>query len=260
MDCLREGGKALPGQSVKVEQTRMPGEEQSRRQERAHRILDVAAELIQRWGYKKTTVDDIARQAGVAKGTIYLHWKTREDLFVTLLLRESLDAYRIMQERIDNDPEGVYMSHITKHSIAVIMARPLTRAVFMRDISVLGELLQSGREDLNFISQQKFLASEQLLALYRDKGVLRTNRSLSEQIKTFSALVVGFLTVDPYLPAQFRFSSDEVPELLASAVHEVMEPAEPVALSVLQELRGIWNQVIQQFVQMLEERLHKELA
>ena len=45
-------------------------EEKSKRQDRARRILDAAAELIQRWGYNKTTIDDIARQAGGAKGTI----------------------------------------------------------------------------------------------------------------------------------------------------------------------------------------------
>ena len=53
---------------------------------RGERILEAAAELIVRWGYKKTTVDDIARQAGVAKGTIYLHWKTREELFKAVLV------------------------------------------------------------------------------------------------------------------------------------------------------------------------------
>ncbi|WP_163569887.1 helix-turn-helix domain-containing protein [Fodinicola feengrottensis] len=57
---------------------------------RAERVLDAAAELIVRWGYDKTTIEDIARaRRGRAKGTIYLHWKTREDLFIALLRRES---------------------------------------------------------------------------------------------------------------------------------------------------------------------------
>src|SRR5579884_3269032 len=63
-------------------------EERSKREARAERILDAASELVLRWGYKKTTIDDIAKQAGVAKGTIYLHWKTREELFLALLTRE----------------------------------------------------------------------------------------------------------------------------------------------------------------------------
>jgi len=52
-----------------------------RRQERARRILDAAVALILLWGYNQTAIDDVARQAGVAKGTIYLlYWKTRENL------------------------------------------------------------------------------------------------------------------------------------------------------------------------------------
>lgn len=64
----------MPSQSQRMERVSQ-GEERSKRQERAHRILDAAAELVLRWGYKKTTIDDIAKQAKVAKGTIYLHWK-----------------------------------------------------------------------------------------------------------------------------------------------------------------------------------------
>ena len=36
--------------------------------EREQRILDAAAELFVHYGYDKTTVSDIARQAGVSKG------------------------------------------------------------------------------------------------------------------------------------------------------------------------------------------------
>ena len=38
---------------------------------RAERLLDAAADLIARFGYDKTTINDIAGQAGVAKGTVY---------------------------------------------------------------------------------------------------------------------------------------------------------------------------------------------
>ena len=56
--------------------------------EREQRILDAAANLIAHYGYDKTTVDEIAREAGVSKGAIYLHFKSKEDLFEALLLRE----------------------------------------------------------------------------------------------------------------------------------------------------------------------------
>src|SRR5512133_3371714 len=79
--------------------------ESKKRIDRAHRILDTATALILRWGYSKTTIDDIARQAGVAKGTIYLHWKTREALFAALMTREKLLFAEDFKQRIIADPE-----------------------------------------------------------------------------------------------------------------------------------------------------------
>src|ERR1051326_4338711 len=65
-----------------------PDERHSKQEARTNRILDAALELVLRWGYRKTTLDDIAKQAGVTKGTLYQHWKTREALFEALLQRE----------------------------------------------------------------------------------------------------------------------------------------------------------------------------
>jgi AcrR family transcriptional regulator len=51
-------------------------------------ILVEAARAFSRWGFKKTSVDEIARAAGVAKGTIYLAVESKEDLFYQALHRE----------------------------------------------------------------------------------------------------------------------------------------------------------------------------
>lgn len=247
------------GRGLRTENTRISGEERSKREERAHRILDAAAELIQRWGYKKTTIDDVARSAGVAKGTIYLHWKTREDLFMALLLRESVEMLKAVTERIDSDPEGLYLSHMVQHAIYVVMTRPLSRALFIQDVSVLGELLQSGREDLELITQQKLLAGQQLLALFRAKGALRTDRSIKDQIKMYGAMVMGFMTLDQYLPVELHSSPEEATRLLSEMIHATLEPAEPVAPEVLIDLRTTWDHFAQQFGQVLTERLQKEM-
>ena len=77
-----------------TEETNQTSAKSERRVARAHRILDAASSLILRWGYNKTTIDDVARQAGVAKGTIYLHWNTREELFAALIHRERLARER----------------------------------------------------------------------------------------------------------------------------------------------------------------------
>ena len=61
----------------------------SRQAQRAERILEAASDLFAHYGYDKTTMEDIARAAGVSKGAIYLHFRGKEDLFDALIARES---------------------------------------------------------------------------------------------------------------------------------------------------------------------------
>lgn len=45
------------------------------------KIIDAATELFSRKGYYETSMDDVAQQAGVAKGSLYYHFKTKSQLF-----------------------------------------------------------------------------------------------------------------------------------------------------------------------------------
>ncbi|MEQ8251953.1 MAG: helix-turn-helix domain-containing protein [Oceanibaculum nanhaiense] len=50
-------------------------------------VADAARRLFARYGYKRTSMDDIAREAGVAKATLYLHFKGKDDVFRTMMRR-----------------------------------------------------------------------------------------------------------------------------------------------------------------------------
>jgi AcrR family transcriptional regulator len=43
-------------------------------------ILDAMERLLARYGYKKTTIDDLAREVGIGKGTVYLHFPSKEEV------------------------------------------------------------------------------------------------------------------------------------------------------------------------------------
>ena len=51
------------------------------------RILDATERLLGRLGYQKTTLDDIAREAGIGKRTIYLHFPGKEDVALSSIDR-----------------------------------------------------------------------------------------------------------------------------------------------------------------------------
>lgn len=47
-------------------------------------ILRAAWGLIRHYGYNKTTIDDIAREAKVGKGTVYLYFKSKKEIMLAL--------------------------------------------------------------------------------------------------------------------------------------------------------------------------------
>ena len=73
-----------------------------RKEAKRERILDAAVLEIARRGYYGTTVSTIARRAGVADGTIYLYFKNKEDVLVSIferaMQRFNDQARRIMEE------------------------------------------------------------------------------------------------------------------------------------------------------------------
>src|SRR5687768_9951480 len=130
-----------------MDQERSPAHtslERRKQQERAARILDAAADLLLRYGYKRVTIEDIAQQAGIGKGTIYLHWKTREALFGTLLLREVVAIWRELLARVRADPTEVLFHRVMRSLMLIALPRPLARALFTGDRELLGKLAQSG--------------------------------------------------------------------------------------------------------------------
>jgi AcrR family transcriptional regulator len=43
-------------------------------------ILDATDRLLTRYGYKKMTIDDLAQEVGIGKGSVYLHFSSKEDI------------------------------------------------------------------------------------------------------------------------------------------------------------------------------------
>src|SRR5262245_48816896 len=52
--------------------------------DKPQQIIDAAIRVFARNGYYNSRVSDIAREAGIASGTIYLYFKTKDEIIVTL--------------------------------------------------------------------------------------------------------------------------------------------------------------------------------
>src|SRR6266702_8455835 len=124
MATIRRSAEQVPTRNTQ------PGQPESdERKLREERILDAATTLLVRWGYRKTTIDDVAHEAGVGKSTIYLHWKDKNDLFRAAIWRERQRYSEELQRRIAADPEGGLLHRITVHGLLAALSNPLMAAI-----------------------------------------------------------------------------------------------------------------------------------
>ena len=80
------------------------------REEKYHAILDAATTAFAEYGYFSCQVSKIAKLAGIADGTIYLYFKNKEDILVSLFtermgqfineIRQATEKYGTTQERL----------------------------------------------------------------------------------------------------------------------------------------------------------------
>ena len=93
--------------------------------DKPQQIIDAAVRVFARNGFYNSRVSDIAREAGIASGTIYLYFKTKDEILVTLF-RDKMAAFvaalrtEIARER---DPEAKIRRLVRLH-FEVLEASP----------------------------------------------------------------------------------------------------------------------------------------
>src|SRR6516164_5716336 len=85
VDDLSSAGKRRAGRAGTGIGAGRKGARAARRDERRAAILAAALEEFAARGFAATRLDDVARRAGVAKGTIYLYFRDKESLFQELV-------------------------------------------------------------------------------------------------------------------------------------------------------------------------------
>jgi AcrR family transcriptional regulator len=193
---------------------------------RAQHILDVASELILRWGYDKTTIDDIARKADVAKGTIYLHWKTREDLFAALMAREAVMLSDDFRQRVAADPAGSTLRGIYKHAALSLIQRPLLKAFLLRNREIVGKLAHAQQQGQEY--NEKLSGFEIYLGFLSEHGLIRPDISARKQVYIVTAIFMGFFLIAPLVPAELRLSDEEAAEMIGESIHRTLESGKPI--------------------------------
>lgn len=189
--------------------------------DREQRILDAAADLIAHFGYDKTTVDDIARKAGVSKGAIYLHFKSKDDLFEGLLVREMMAYHERWLDRIEADPKGGTIGGMYKNVLYALSASDFMAAMFRQDNHVLGSYL---RKPDNFFRRQNQGARYEFVKMMQDAGSMREDIDAKVVAHIMNMLAFGLVAGGEMIAPAFIPSTEDIIEGIADILDRALTP------------------------------------
>jgi AcrR family transcriptional regulator len=192
--------------------------------ERGQRILDIAARLILRYGYDKTTMQDIALEAAISKSTLYLYWKNKEELFQALITRETLRVFDEWLERIQADPEGGTLFGIYRHGFLTLLAHPLMMAFYTKESVVLGDYV---RQRGPAVYTRPYLLNRALVQQLQAAGLIRQDLRAEVMNHILMIISVGLFSVSELIPQEYAPPYEEVADALASMVQRALAPAQP---------------------------------
>jgi AcrR family transcriptional regulator len=157
-------------------------------------ILSAARSRFLHYGYKKTTIDEIAADAGVGKGTVYLYFPTKEEILHTIareVKRNITEQMRAISESLGSPEERLRQMLLA----SVLSVHDAARAA-SHGIELVDELL---RPQLMHCGQAEREAQMGLVEKVIREGVAGGDFSVDEG-KTSEATVQIFLALVSFYP------------------------------------------------------------
>lgn len=106
--------------------------------ERRQVMLDIAWKQFQKLPYDEVKIIGIAHKAGLAKGTVYLYFKTKEELFLALTEQKLGEWFAEVDARL----EALSLKATIPDVVAILSAALRTRSDLTRLLAILSTLLE----------------------------------------------------------------------------------------------------------------------
>lgn len=189
--------------------------------EREARILDAAQTLVLHYGYDKTTVSDIANEAGISKGAIYLHFNSKEELFEALIWREVQRYIDAITEALETDDEEWSFIHMYSQALKITAGSELLTALVGSDMRVFGSFLQRRS---NSLVNMKRPYTRSLLEGMQQIGALRQDIDVTAVAVILSALNYGIIVRDQFLNEAENLPIERVSMALGDMLQRALLP------------------------------------
>lgn len=171
-------------------------------------IIEEARTLFTKYGYKKVSMDEVAKKANVSKKTIYSYFKDKEDLF-KYFIQEELDEIKktIEQKEKENLPFVQYVSSCVYEMLKI------------RNESQLFK---------NIVEEFEIAQNDQFLKLY-DENILNDIKIKLEkgielqQIKPCDTDLIAFIIYKVYIAIMFEYTKPINEEKVTQVITSIFQ-------------------------------------
>lgn len=187
---------------------------------RRNQIIDAAAKVFAAKGFHSTTIKDIAREAGIADGTIYNYFDNKHALLIGIFER--------MQNQLQQADAFTRLDDLDLHEFMIVfLSQPL---IAMRKDNfelfrvIVSEMLVN--ESLRALYYEQILrpmmtAGEQYLQRWAEKRAIKPV-DLSLTIRAIAALIMGIMLEsimgDPVIESKWDALPDQLANLLVNGL------------------------------------------
>lgn len=176
----------------------------SNAQEKRQIILETASRLFSRYGFNKTSLDEIAATAQIAKGTVYYYFASKEELFMAAVEKKAEDYFLALKSQIEEKETFEAKLHAFLHiPIRFVYENMPILIECMRNLPYnyqdrLNEFWLGNRGRMTEIMKS-------ILKIGEEQGILADNVSVDQLCD---------MLVDWYLLGDTSFTVVDVPKLL----------------------------------------------
>ncbi len=192
-------------------------------EDREVRLLEAAAELFARHGYDKTTIDDVARRAGVSKGSVYLAFEGKQQLFEAMLLTQMRAFSEAWLAAVRAHPRGGTLGAMYQAMLRALDDNPFMSVVFRRDPALLGRYLQ---QPDNFF--RDYAAGQptrhEVIAMMQEAGAVRRDVDPKVVAHIINMIAYGMVSLDTVVDRAQMPETDAMLEGIATFMDRAFTP------------------------------------
>jgi len=168
------------------------------REQRRQAIINAGEEVFFSQGYETSTMEDVAKQAELSKGTLYLYFQSKDELHFSIMERGMAILMELMEKRMSNPKNG--RETLRELGLALVDFSNLYPDYF--NSLIFFQSRDVGQQNLNESKVRSFMANRNSLTLLNETlirgmedGSIRKDIPLAKLSTTLWAQMMGILVM-----------------------------------------------------------------